>query len=195
MIRLLNLELVFLSKTRSNSDYVDMLKMRCNRYGIAANSVGQSGGLALLWRKDVEVGLLSYSRNHIDVEVRSPGDSMKWYFTGFYGFSEQNLRYRSWELLHLLETRNSPPWLVGGDFDKILSEGEKQGGGVQAQGLMDGFRDALEDCHLLDLGFKGPTFTWSNNRKHPHTVRCRLDRFCGSHEWLLEACQVTPMVP
>lgn len=63
------------------------------------------------------------------------------------------------------------------------------------RGLVDGFRDALEDCHLLDLGFKGPTFTWSNNRKHPHTVRCQLDRFCGSREWLLEACQVTPMVP
>lgn len=111
MIRLLNPELVFLSETRSNSDYVDTLKMRCNHYGIAVNSVGQSGGLALLWTKDVEVGLLSYSQNHIDVEVRSPGDSMKWYFTGF---SEQNLRYRSWELLRLLETRSSPPWLVGG---------------------------------------------------------------------------------
>lgn len=57
--------------------------------------MGQAGGLALLWRKDVDVGLISFSQNHIDTEVLLPGESVKWRFTGLYGFPEQNLRTRS----------------------------------------------------------------------------------------------------
>lgn len=34
---------------------------------------GQASGLAMLWRKDMVVDLLSMSPNHIDVEVRPPG--------------------------------------------------------------------------------------------------------------------------
>lgn len=50
--------------------------------------------------------------------------------------------------------------------------------------MKDGFRDTLSDCNLMDLGFQGPIFTWSNNRTAPHTVRCLLDRFYGNREWL-----------
>lgn len=42
----------------------------------------------------------------------------------------------------------------------------------------------MTDCNLMDLGFQGPIFTWSNNRTAPHTVRCLLDRFCGNRVWL-----------
>lgn len=45
-----------------------------------------AGGLALLWRKDVDVNLLSYSTNHIDADVALPGEESRWRFTGFYGF-------------------------------------------------------------------------------------------------------------
>lgn len=77
------------------TSYVDTLKASCNRYGVAVDRVGQSGGLALLWRKDVDVGLISFSNNHIDAEVQLSGEPTKWRFTGFYGFPEQHLRFRS----------------------------------------------------------------------------------------------------
>lgn len=69
-------------------------------------------------------------------------------------------------------------------LNEILSENEKSGGGLRSPALMNAFRDALLDCDLNDLGFSGPVLTWSNNRNDPHTVRCRLDRFCGSSEWM-----------
>ncbi|XP_012842431.1 PREDICTED: uncharacterized protein LOC105962665 [Erythranthe guttata] len=34
-----------------------------------------------------------------------------------------------------------------------------------------------------DLGFTGDPFTWSNRREAPYTIRCRLDRFCGTARW------------
>lgn len=64
------------------------------------------------------MSLLSYSRHHVDAEVKLPSDTPKWLFTGFFGFPEQNLRY--------------PSWLVDRDFNEILSDGEKSGGGVRA---------------------------------------------------------------
>lgn len=93
MLRLLNPEIVFLCETRCSSGYVDLLKMQSNRYGFAVERNGMAGGLALLWRKNVTVDLLSYSPNHIDVEVLLQGEVIKWRFTGFYGFLEQHQRH------------------------------------------------------------------------------------------------------
>lgn len=72
---------------------------------------------------------------------------------------------------------------MGGDFNEILSNEEKRGGVARAPAIMNGFRDGLEDCGLVDLGFTGFPITWSNQWVDPFTVRCRLDRFCGNETW------------
>lgn len=83
---------------------------------------------------------MSYSRNHIDVEVVLAWENFKLRFTGFYGFPEHHLRYRSWDLLRSLYGRSSLPWVVGGDFNEILADEEKSGGGTRNQALMNAFR-------------------------------------------------------
>lgn len=143
---------------------------------------GMAGGLALMCRKDVDVSLLSFSLKHIDAEVVLPGKNIKWRFTGFYVFPEQ-LRYHSWDLLRTLSSRSVLPWVVGGDFNEIMSNDEKSGGLVRAPGLMNAFREGLLVCDLTDLGFEGCKFTRSNNRVDHFTVRCRLDRCCGNSSW------------
>lgn len=183
MIRLINPELVFLSETRCSVSYLESLKAKWNYHGIVVDKVGLSGGLALLWRKEVDARLLSFSQNHIDTEVVLPRETLKWRFTGFYGFPEQHHRSRSWNILCLLHSRSSLPWVVGGDFNEILADEEKTGGVRRPQAMMEAFRDGLSDCGLSDLGFSGQRFTWSNNRVEPNTVRCRLDRFCCTGPW------------
>lgn len=180
MVRLLNPELVFLCETRYLASYVYTLKSRWSRFGFAVDRDGIGGGLALLWRKDVDVILRSYSLNHIYVEVVAPSDATKWHFTGFYGFPEHHRRFLSWDLIRQLKSQSSLPWVVGGDFNEILSDNEKSGGIARSVALMDNFREGLLDCDLTDLGFTGCPFTWSNGRVEPDTVRCRLDRFCGN---------------
>jgi hypothetical protein len=49
---------------------------------------------------------------------------------------------------------------------------------------MAAFREALTDCSLLDMGFNGPPFTWSNKREHHALVRARLDRCVVNSRWL-----------
>lgn len=50
-------------------------------------------GLGLLWNKEVDVKLLSFSHNHIDVQQNEVAENNLWRFTGFYGHSEENKKY------------------------------------------------------------------------------------------------------
>ncbi|KAM2699391.1 hypothetical protein EV1_038275 [Malus domestica] len=47
---------------------------------------------------------------------------------------------------------------------------------------MDGFREAVHACQLIDMGFVVNSYTWTDNREHE--VRCRLDRVFVSQPWL-----------
>lgn len=48
---------------------------------------------------------------------------------------------------------------------------------------MQAFRDTLDVCGFVDLGFTGPESTWYGNR-HGHTIWERLDRGVTTHDWL-----------
>lgn len=145
LIRLKNFDIVFLLETRSSSSYVDSLKMKLNYNRMLVDKVGQAGGLALLWRKDLIISLTSFSQNHIDAVVQLPVDNPQWRFTGFYRVADQAERWRSWALLRQLASSNTLPWVIGGDFNEILSSAEKMGGIPRAVRLMEDFQVALTE--------------------------------------------------
>lgn len=84
---------------------VEEVKKKWNLFGVSVDRVGGSGGLAMLWRKDVQVELISFLQNHIDVAVQLEGNARRWRCTGFYGLPDQNLRHLSWSLLRHLARR------------------------------------------------------------------------------------------
>ncbi|KAL0405296.1 UNVERIFIED_CONTAM: hypothetical protein Slati_3843500 [Sesamum latifolium] len=65
LVRLHNPGLVFISQTKSNYRRYKAIKQRLNFFGLGVASRGRGGGLLLLWRKDVEVWVQSYSPHHI----------------------------------------------------------------------------------------------------------------------------------
>ncbi|KAL7132113.1 hypothetical protein ABFS83_12G049400 [Erythranthe nasuta] len=175
--------LVFISETRVKSQLVDRLKMKWNLNGLAVDKIGKSGGLAMLWDKNVVVDLISISNNHIDVEVKNNDLTVGWRATGFYGEPDQNNRHRSWELLRNLNNQSDKAWMVGGDFNEILCNSDKEGGNPRLNSRITAFRDTLQACGLSEIGFAGYPFTWSNKQKAPNTVKCRLDRVCANNLW------------
>ena len=48
---------------------------------------------------------------------------------------------------------------------------------------MEVFREALEDCHLSDLGFVGYRNTWSNKRQDGGFNKERLNRAIANQSW------------
>ena len=49
---------------------------------------------------------------------------------------------------------------------------------------MQRFRDALDDCGFIDLGYSDPSYTWTNNRVGDMTWE-RLDRATATSDWLM----------
>ncbi|KAL0408323.1 UNVERIFIED_CONTAM: hypothetical protein Sradi_1766700 [Sesamum radiatum] len=102
VVKLHRLGLVFISKTKCKGRRYDRLKEKFNYHRIGVDAIGRSGGLLLLWRKDVEVWLQSFSVNHIDATIKYVDCHEIWRFTGFYGNPETSKREETWELLRRL---------------------------------------------------------------------------------------------
>ncbi|KAE9461554.1 hypothetical protein C3L33_06540, partial [Rhododendron williamsianum] len=85
--------------------------------------------------------------------------------------------------------RNKPPVFSEGDLVDIEVnceddlEAEKQGGMPCSRGRMDQFHSLMSDCEFMDLEFKGPSYTWSNNQEGESNIRIRLDRALATVEW------------
>jgi hypothetical protein len=64
------------------------------------------------------------------------------------------------------------------------------GGNPRPAKQMEGFREAIQQCNLGDLGFKGLIFTWYNKRERGVFVKERMDRGLASPGW----CALFPNV-
>jgi hypothetical protein len=74
--------------------------------------------------------------------------------------------------------------LCAGDFNEILHAEEQMGGNEQEEWCMEGFRDTVQYCGFVDLGYKGLPYTWDNRREGSQNVKVRLDRGLADEAWL-----------
>ena len=93
---------------------------------------GRSRGLALLWTRDINLEIKSYSSHHIDAVITKESSNFNWRFTGFYGHPQSHMRQQSWNLLEFLKNQSQLPCFCFGDFNEILSMDEKSGGAIRS---------------------------------------------------------------
>ncbi|KAL3622592.1 hypothetical protein CASFOL_034003 [Castilleja foliolosa] len=88
-------------------------------------------------------------------------------------------------------------WAVIGDFNAILDQKEKKGGLPFSSSSRYSLSNELNDLGLIDLGFSGFPFTWSNKRSGVHNIQQRLDRAVGNNEWLdlFPRCSINHLLP
>ena len=152
--------------------------------GLVVPSLGRSGGLALLWKREVNLNIKSFNNFHIDAIVTEVNTSLEWRITGFYGHPQTHLRHESWNLLSLLCSQMQLPWFCFGDFNEIVSMEEKLGGVNRTQNQMEGFCNAINSCGFKDLGYSGPDYTWCNMKEGDGRVYLRLDRALATCDWI-----------
>ncbi|KAJ4844986.1 hypothetical protein Tsubulata_038252 [Turnera subulata] len=141
-----------------------------------------TSSLAVFWKDDIDVTLLSWSGSHIDVVVKDLGQHC-WRFTGFYGNPVEGERHHSWELLKRLSECNNLPWICAGDFNEVTRAEEKLGGPPKPERLMAAFKNCLDRCGLQDMGYTGYPFTWTNGRGGIRNTKLRLDRCVCTSGW------------
>ncbi|KAA3480252.1 reverse transcriptase [Gossypium australe] len=162
---------------------MEKVRQRCGyHFGIDVESTGSKGGLSLAWRWNVNIVLQSFSQHHIDVIVEE-NEGKKWRLTGFYGSPYTKDREKAWNILRRLCNLGNYPWLICGDFNKILYGFEKKGGLPREEKKMEEFRQVLADCQVEDLGYSGNWFTWERGNLPETNIQERLDRGVGNEEW------------
>ena len=57
------------------------------RNKLIIKKLDSGGGLALLWKLEVNLDVINFTNNHVLVKVVED-DGFKWYLTGFYGWLE-----------------------------------------------------------------------------------------------------------
>ena len=77
------------------------------------------------------------------------------------------------------------PWVMAGNFNESLMEGDKFGGrGLSVNRALQ-FKECLDACSMIDIGFSGPQFTWTNRREVQSLIQERIDRFFVNSQWCL----------
>ncbi|KAK6140574.1 hypothetical protein DH2020_025681 [Rehmannia glutinosa] len=171
------------STSVENQKNLDVIWVKLGYEGLfAVSSMGHSGGLSLFWKYNNMANLLSFSQNHIDVSIHLENTSV-YRLTGYYGFPERGRRRQSWNFLRHLANQSTLPWCCIGDFNDLLSSSEKRGNIDHPSWLLTGFRSAIDDCGLVDLGMLGYQFTWERGRGSLNWVEERLDRGLATLHW------------
>ncbi|XP_058105472.1 uncharacterized protein LOC131248959 [Magnolia sinica] len=62
------------------------------------------------------------------------------------------------------------------DFNAILSSDERLGSATLDAASAEEFMNTIQEVDLLDAGFSGNSFTWSNNKAASARIWARLDR-------------------
>ncbi|CAE5959389.1 unnamed protein product [Arabidopsis arenosa] len=144
------------------------------------------GKIWVLWHPSVKAVVISKSLQMISYEVQLPDCAETVVISSIYAANDNSSRQSLWvELENLsIDSRvNGKAWIVLGDFNQILHPCEHS---IATDANVDSpiriFKDSLLNSGLVDLNFRGNTFTWWNKRKSAPVAK-KLDRILVNDEW------------
>jgi hypothetical protein len=80
------------------------------------NCEGQSGGLVMFWKREINLVTGLKSQYHIDSCIMD-ANGFQWRFIGIYGEPKLEEREATWSLLRTIQHHSNLPWLCAGDFN------------------------------------------------------------------------------
>lgn len=148
--------MVFLSETKLfGIKAIDFWNKLGYEFCEVVHSRGKKCGLLLLWKNRMNLKVLSKSKGHIDAVINQDS-GQPWRFSGLYGHLKPHKRTHSWNLLRKLSLVSPMPWMVGGDFNEILSVQDKKGGVYTESRSRTLFRETIDESGLMELRYTRP---------------------------------------
>ena len=155
MVRAKNPSIMFIAEAWADEARLNNVKRTIqfeNMFVVPRTSRG--GGLVLFWRSSIAVTVDGSDKNHIDAIINKDMED-EWHFTGFYGEPKTFRRIESWNLLRSLNQKFQTPRLCAGDFNELIRSDEKLEGNRRSHTQMQLFREAVDACGFMDLGYSG----------------------------------------
>ncbi|CAN1218975.1 Transposon TX1 uncharacterized 149 kDa protein [Linum perenne] len=136
--------------------------------------------MALWWVADLPISVVASSDYYVHISINV---GSVYYVTFLHAPNDVSERSELWETLSRLNPDPDVPWLLLGDFNAVIAPHEKQGKHPPRNDSTNAFKDFITNNHLLDMGYRGNMFTWSNNQEGEDNVKVRLDRGLCSVAW------------
>ncbi|KAF7135314.1 hypothetical protein RHSIM_Rhsim08G0091800 [Rhododendron simsii] len=180
-------QLIFLSETKNQLCRVDFIRTFVGMDNVlVVDPSGIAGGLAILWKRGMNVSLVRRSSFFIEVLIKDVESNHEWHLINLYASSIDSVRKSQWEDLLRYRQQSTGDWVLWEDFNDILWTDEKKGGRKREIWSLRVFRDFVNSLGVVDLGFHGYPFTWSNRRGGDGQVKERLDRVFVAPGWRLK---------
>ena len=145
---------------------------------ILAETIGYAGGVWLLWNSNrVEVEQLASIIQEIHAKVKVLPSNLSWILSAVYASPRIVERQVLWENLTKVAKLHSKPWIIAGNFNEPLTEVDKFGGRLVRINKSLLFKDFLDKSNMVNMGFSGLRYTWTNKREISSLIQERIDRF------------------
>lgn len=153
----------------------------------------RKGRIWVTWSSQVRMTPVFKSEQMITMSVLLEGEEDEFFCSFVYAENTGERRKELWN--DMKDHQNSRmfqnrEWIIMGDFNEIL-DGEEhsnyEDSGLMTFGMKD-FESVIQHCRLLDMGFQGPKYTWSNKRDEG-TISKKLDRILVNETWLNKRTQ------
>ena len=153
---------------------------------VHTNTIGLAGGLGMLWNSErVDVTPLSSIEQEIHAIVKVPNSDSSWLFSIIYASPRRAERHILWNNLIKVAELHDMPWVLVRDFSEPLTGEDKFGGRPVNVSRSLLFKECLDKCSMIDIGFTGARFTWTNKRPLHALIQERIDRFFVNPSWCL----------
>ncbi|XP_028547939.1 uncharacterized protein LOC110093766 [Dendrobium catenatum] len=139
-------------------------------------SIGNSGGILILWKKAFASFEMVDHSSQVVIRKLITNALGKWNIATIYGGRDAQTRRSLWSTLENYLS-DEDPFIIGGDFNCILSKEDKRDGKrfYLSKGSKD-LNNFMINNDFHDIGFVGPSYTWCNNKKGNSRIWERLDR-------------------
>ncbi|XP_019239455.1 PREDICTED: uncharacterized protein LOC109219450 [Nicotiana attenuata] len=150
-------------------------------------AVGFSGGIVIMWKEtSIQVDEIAVNSQGIHAMVKVLPSNPPWLLSAIYASNVLENRLNLWDNLLDISHTHLGSWFVGEDFNEVLKAEEKFGGNPINTHRSNSFWNCINNCHLIDLGFKGSKYTWSNKRYKTRNslILERIDRCLANNQWV-----------
>ncbi|KAH0707403.1 hypothetical protein KY290_011959 [Solanum tuberosum] len=156
----------------------------CHNYTETPN-----GRIWLMWQRHLTVNILEIRDQYIHCTIEDPRTQWTIYLTVLFAMTDNIHKDRMWGELMQVNRQYQHPWLLCGDFNSVLSSGNRIGLTItQAETL--GFQGLIDAMQLTPLKSKGWYFTWCNKQSAGSRVYSKIDWALGDFQWVPQYGQV-----
>ncbi|KAL0447058.1 UNVERIFIED_CONTAM: hypothetical protein Slati_1833700 [Sesamum latifolium] len=150
----------------------------CRRFNFGSMIRNCNNKIWCLLAESIKYEVLRDEEQFLYLQLQVPFRNDPILCTIVYAKCDKVARGAIWDFMRSMSDQTTP-WFIGGDFNSVISVSERSNGVYPSNHSIEEFNEAIFDSGLLDVGFEGSQYTWTD-----HRLWQRLGRVLFASEWI-----------